>query len=66
MNFEFRKMNADEFDSVFSILVDSFPADEYRDYENSANCLITTDIQFMYSLTAKKSKDLLPSGNLMI
>ena len=33
MNFEFRKMNADEFDSVFSILVDSFPADEYRDYE---------------------------------
>ena len=33
MNYEFRKMNADEFDSVFSILVDSFPADEYRDYE---------------------------------
>lgn len=33
MNYEFRKMKPEEFDRVFSILTDSFPADEYRDYE---------------------------------
>ena len=39
MDYKFRKMNQDEFNTVFTILKDSFPADEYRDYDGQHQLL---------------------------
>lgn len=52
-----RKMNEDEFDTIFSIMEESFPIDEYRPYDEQ-NALLNDTRYNMYVLPDSNNENL--------